>query len=155
MNMIGIDPGLTGAIAVIDADGLARVWDMPTVGRGAKGRQTVNAAELAALLRGIMTESGRVTAIVEDVAARPGQGVASMFRFGQSVGVVQGVLATLGIPAEYITPAKWKRTAGLIGCHKDASRARAIDLYPYLPLALKKHCGRADALLIARYGHQP
>lgn len=128
--VIGIDPGLTGAIAWL-ADGvLTDVCDMPTVGRGKAGRQTVNAPDLARLIREHLFIGAAVVAVVEEVAARPGQGVTSMFRFGHSCGAIAGVLGALRIPVVYVTPQRWKRYHGLIGAAKDASRGRAIDLYP-------------------------
>lgn len=147
----GIDPGLTGAIAVL-RDGLyADVLDMPTVGRGKAGRQTVNAGELAAYLRSWRGQcpGADVSAVVEDVASRPGQGVVSMFRFGASCGAVDGVLAALGIPVHRVSPVAWKRACGLLGSDKDASRGKAADLFPDAPLGRKRDHGRADALLLA------
>jgi len=75
-----------------------------------------------------------------------------MFRFGQAVGAVEGVLATLSIPVTRVTPQAWKREYRLLGCDKDAARGIAQDLYPGAPLSRKRDCGRADALLIARWG---
>ena len=151
---IGIDPGLSGAIAVL-ADGAYRhCFDMPTQGRGKAGRQCVNAAALAAYLRGQMqTDRGAyVHAIIEDVSARPGQGVTSMFRFGQALGAIEGVLAALSIPVTRVTPQRWKAAFRLTGTEKDAARGIAQDLYPDAPLSRKRDCGRADALLVARHG---
>ena len=150
---IGIDPGLSGAVAIL-ADGIYRdCFDMPTQGRGKAGRQCVNCAALAAYFRGQMqTDRGAyVHAVIEDVAARPGQGVSSMFRFGQAVGAVEGVLATLSIPVTRVTPQRWKAHYNLTGSEKDAARGKAQDLYPIAPLSRKRDCGRADALLIARW----
>lgn len=150
---IGIDPGLTGAIAVLADGRLCDVWDMPTVGRGKAARQTVNAAALAASLRDHLSAhpGADVQAVVEDVAARPGQGVTSMFRFGYACGVVSGVLGALSIPVVPVSPRRWKRAYGLLGAHKDASRGRAVDLYPQAPLARKRDHGRAEAILLARW----
>lgn len=152
---IGIDPGLTGAIAVIADGDLCDVIDMPTVGRGKAGRQTVNSAALAGHLRECLSRhsGASVQAVVEDVAARPKQGVSSMFRFGHSCGIVSGVLGAMRIPVEYVSPQRWKRAFGLLGAHKDASRGKAIDMYPSAPLSLKKHHGRAEAILLARWLH--
>lgn len=150
--VIGIDPGLSGAIAFLADGQLTDVCDMPTVGRGKAGRQTVNAPELARLIREHLFIGAAVVALVEDVAARPGQGVTSMFRFGHSCGAVAGVLGAMRIPVVYVTPQRWKRYHGLIGSEKDASRGMAIDLYPSAPLARKRDHGRAEAILIARWG---
>jgi crossover junction endodeoxyribonuclease RuvC len=152
----GIDPGLSGAVAVL-ADGEFRdVFDMPTVGRGAKGRQTVNAVSLAAALREhVSAEPGAsVLAVLEEVSAMPGQGVTSMFRFGQSVGAVEGVLAALRMPLVRVRPQEWKKHAGLSGTAKDVARGLAIDLYPAAPLYRVRDGGRADALLLARWAWQ-
>jgi crossover junction endodeoxyribonuclease RuvC len=75
-----------------------------------------------------------------------------MFAFGESFGVIRGVVSALGMPLELVTPATWKRRFGLIGAEKDAARTKATELYPGIILARKKDVGRADALLIARYG---
>lgn len=152
----GIDPGLSGAIAVL-VDGRYRdVADMPTVGRGKAGRQTLNCAELASYLRSWRGQyaGADVCAVVEEVASRPGQGVTSMFRFGHSCGAIEGVLATLGIPVCRVTPQTWKRAYGLLGADKDASRGKAADLFPAAPLGRKRDHGRAEALLLARWGWQ-
>lgn len=150
MICIGIDPGVTGAVAVL-RDGIEPidVIDMPTVGRGAKGRQTVNAAALADFLRPYADG----VAAIEQVSAMPGQGVSSTFRFGESFGAAQGVLAALRIRTLRPTPQTWKRHHTLIGKDKDAARALAIDLFPDASLARKRDVGRADALLIAAWAH--
>lgn len=153
---IGIDPGLTGAIAVLGDGEYRDVIDMPTVGRGKAGRQSVNTAELASYLRALVCGAGGadVCAVIEDVAARPGQGVTSMFRFGHACGAVDGVLGALRVRVARVSPARWKRHHGLLGAEKDASRGAAIDLYPSAPLSRKRDHGRADALLLARWGWQ-
>lgn len=151
---LGVDPGLTGAVAVLMDGQYHEVLDMPTVGRGKAGRQSVNAAALSQWLRELLAlnPGADVVAVVEEVASRPGQGVASMFRFGQSCGVLAGVLAALRIPVVYVTPQRWKRHHGLLGTDKDAARGKASDLYPDAPLARKRDVGRADAILMARWG---
>jgi crossover junction endodeoxyribonuclease RuvC len=148
-RIIGIDPGMDGALAVVDADGhLEALEDMPTVATR-QGKRQVNIPELAHLLR----HHGRdATVKLEQVGARPGQGVTSMFNFGMGYGAVQGVIQTLGLPMTLVTPTAWKRAAGIQGTDKDYARTRALQLYPDADLARKKDIGRADALLIARYG---
>ena len=150
---IGIDPGLSGAVAVLADGRYSEVFDMPTVGRGKAGRQTVNAAGLSNLIRSVraLHPGADVSAVVEDVAARPGNGSASMFRFGHACGAVAGVLGALGVPVAYVTPGRWKRAYGLLGAEKDASRGRAIDLFPAAPLGRKRDHGRAEALLLAAW----
>jgi crossover junction endodeoxyribonuclease RuvC len=149
---LGIDPGQTGAIAVI-ADGKpVALLDMPTVDRKAGG-QMIDAKALAAKMRGVlMQHSGAYAyAVFEQVSAGPGQGVSSMFRFGQSDGIVRGVIGSLGIDSIEVHPQVWKRHVMLSGKDKDAARLLAIKLFPAVAgqLARKKDCGRADALLIA------
>ena len=151
--VVGIDPGITGAIALLCGDRAVRVWDMPVA---ADGRTN---AVCPALLADILGEARdlageRPTVIVERVAARPGQGVTSMFSFGRSLGVVEGVVGALGLPMQRVTPDAWKRRAKLRGQPKDASRAMALRLFPEVAgeLARKKDAGRADALLIAMFG---
>jgi len=151
MNKIGIDPGLTGAIAWLDSNNkFIDVWDMPTMSRGKKGNQ-VNPVELGEIIREITREEPCI-AYVEQVHAMPGQGVVSMFNFGESFGVIKGVLGSLMIPVEFVTPVQWKTRAALKGKDKDAARTKAINMYPNASLSRKKDIGRADALMIARYG---
>ena len=148
MISIGIDPGLTGAIAIY-SDGEIELHDMPVSAKTAGKGQQLNLAALHDLLRGI---DGEVW--MEQVGPMPGQGVTSMFGFGRSVGQIEGVIAALGLPVQYVTPQKWKRPLGLIGRDKDAARTLAIQRFPAVAsmLARKKDCGRADALLIAYHG---
>lgn len=149
--IIGIDPGVDGAIAVLD-DGLTyySLWDMPTMALS-KNKRQVNGAELAEMLRRLC-EEWIITAYVERVGSMPHQGVASMFNFGVSYGVVLGVLASFSIPMVLITPGVWKKRAGLTGKPKDMARTLAQQLYPLAELGRKRDIGRADALLIARFG---
>ena len=147
---IGIDPGLTGAIALIRNGEFAEVWDMPTMSRGSRNKQQVNAAEVGKILR----ECPPCPAFIEQVGAMPGQGVSSMFNFGKTAGACEGALGALQIPYSTVTPQKWKKHFGLIGKDKDMARTVAQQLMPSAPLARKKDCGRADAILIALYGYQ-
>lgn len=157
MVIVGIDPGVTGAIALLDSSGTGggiAVYDMPTMLRGRTSKkQQVNAAELARIVRDCAPD----LAVVEQVNAMPrvgakaGMGAASAFNFGHSFGVVCGVLAALGIETHYVTPQVWKKRAGLKGSDKEASRMRAVALWPQASLARKKDSGRAEALLIARF----
>jgi crossover junction endodeoxyribonuclease RuvC len=151
---MGIDPGLEGAIACIDEnDSVAFLFDMPVMAMG-KNKKQVNAAELGKQLihwqRYIGTDN--LVAYMEYISARPGQGVSSMFNFGKSCGIVQGILGALQIPVVFVTPVTWKKRANLSGKPKDMARTLAQQLYPGADLARKKDIGRADALLIARHG---
>jgi crossover junction endodeoxyribonuclease RuvC len=148
---IGIDPGITGALALLDKDfRISDVMDMPIMLLTGT-RHQVNAAELAKIIKFWMIDTQPV-AYLEKVSAMPGQGVSSMFSFGTSYGIVQGILAALGIPMILITPQCWKKRAGIIGKDKDMARTIAQRLYPLADLDRKKDIGRADAILIARYG---
>ncbi|MDD4962077.1 MAG: crossover junction endodeoxyribonuclease [Candidatus Marinimicrobia bacterium] len=151
---LGIDPGIGGALALLSRDyDLLAVIDMPVMA-GTGKRQQVNAAELSKIIDSWQRESegDQLIAFIEQVSARPGQGVSSMFSFGDSFGTVRGVLAAKGIPLLLVTPQAWKKRAGLIGSEKDRSRTVAQQMFPSADLARKKDIGRADALLIARYG---
>jgi crossover junction endodeoxyribonuclease RuvC len=150
MNVIGIDPGIEGAAAVLDghrADGTSEIvalYDPPTIGEGAHRR--IDAANLADLLR---AHTPYALAVVEQAASRPGQGVSSTFKFGQSYGTILGVVGALAIPVRHVTPAKWKKALGLSG-DGEASRARAIETWPVSAdlFARKRDHNRAEAALI-------
>jgi len=149
---IGIDPGLNGAIAFLDTEkGHLSVVDMPTfeVKRNNKAKREVNAAGLAHILAAAQKVQG---IILERVGAMPGQGVTSVFSFGRSVGLVEGVLAAYLLPVSIVTPQAWQKAAGVRG-GKDGSRMRACELFPnYAGLfARKKDDGRADAAIMAWY----
>jgi crossover junction endodeoxyribonuclease RuvC len=150
---LGIDPGISGALALLDENRLVDVADMPVMRLG-KNKSQVNAAELAKILHLWQQVSCPIcpSAYLELVSAMPKQGVTSMFNFGVSLGVIEGVLAALSIPVFMVTPASWKKRAGLTGKDKEAARTLAQQLYPAAELGMKKHIGRADAILIARYG---
>ena len=149
---LGVDPGLTGALALLDSDYVVKLWDMPVTEKiNGKGKQ-VNAYLLNDIIQEALSlNRGTLIATVEQVGAMPGQGVTSMFGFGRSFGVVEGVLAANGIKTRLIRPAVWKKSCGLAGKEKDASRTKAISLYPEVSaqLCLKKHNGRADAIFLA------
>lgn len=149
--IIGIDPGCGGAIVLITGRGqYVDHLIMPTVMDGKSNR--VNAAAIAAFLKTYCNKHDH--AFIEKVSAMPGQGVTSMFTFGDACGCVRGVIAGAGIPFTMITPQAWKKSAGLIGSDKDAARSRAVQMYPDLRALDKKGEGQAiaDALLIARHG---
>jgi crossover junction endodeoxyribonuclease RuvC len=147
---MAIDPGLSGAIAVFIDDVLIDVVDMPTheLTRNGKAKRQIAAADLA----GIFTQHDPRHVIVEKVSAMPGQGVTSMFSFGRSLGVVEGIVAAYDIPVTYVTPGVWTKGIGR-GAGKDASRSRACELYPshQKQFARVKDDGRADAVLIGAW----
>lgn len=152
--IIGIDPGAAGAVAILEADGkLVQVFDMPAVEvvSNGKAKRRVSPEMLAAELR-LYASQGAV-AYVEQVSAMPGQGVTSMFAFGQAFGIVLGVTAGLAIPTQTITPAKWKKDLNL-NPGKDAARAKAAQVWPAHAGEFKrvKDDGKAEAALIALRG---
>ena len=149
---IGIDPGLSGAIAIISPENL-KIFDMPimTVERNGKAKRQVSASELAEML---YLYSGRDCHVYcERVSAMAGQGVTSVFSFGRSFGMIEGILAAFKLPVTYVAPATWVKAVGR-GQGKDASRARAMELFPSDQDQFKrvKDDGRADAALIAYWG---
>lgn len=150
MIHIGIDPGLSGAIVAIFPDGPIEFHDMPIL--EIKKKSQLDYAGLAHILRRYPAR-GEVMAAIELVGAMPGQGVSSMFKFGQCYGASLATLAALQIPYQTITPPVWKRAYRLVGEDKDASRSRALELFPACVehLKRKKDHGRADALLLAEY----
>jgi crossover junction endodeoxyribonuclease RuvC len=156
MLIIGIDPGISGAIACMeDYKIIARVkWvkDMPTIPKSTGKGLQVDAHALASMMCGI----GECRVQIEAVSAMPGQGVTSMFSFGKSAGIIEGVLAAYEIPYSFVRPQAWKKKFGLTGKDKDASRGLCLREHPEVAdrLTRKKDNGRADAILIARYGEQ-
>lgn len=147
--IIGIDPGLGGALAFLsDSLELINLVDMPVMNLR-KGRKQVNAVQLAKEIKSVFTEG---VCYLESVSSMPKQGVSSVFSFGMSYGIVQGVLGALQIPIILVTPTSWKKRANLLGKDKEASLTLAQQLYPQASLARKKDHGRAEAILIARFG---
>lgn len=160
MLFLGIDPGASGAVALINGDAPATFWDTPVVHikSGKKTKTEMDAAAAAALLSNIGRDYGdSVFVTIEKVNSMPGQGVASMFSFGKNFGTWLGILAALKIPHQQVSPVSWKKSMMPdMGKNKDASRVKAMQLFPISQrdLYLKKHHGRADALLIAEYGRR-
>ena len=150
MIVMAIDPGLSGAIAVFIDDLLVAVIDTPTheLTRNNKTKRQISASALAGIFRLYMP--GHV--VVEKVSAMPGQGVTSMFSFGRSFGLIEGIVGAFEIPATYVMPSVWTKGIGR-GLGKDASRARACELYPVWEksFARVKDDGRADAVLIGAW----
>ena len=152
--IIGIDPGITGAIYFEHENGTKEVIDIPVMAKSSGKGNQINPYGLSEIIRAAYKSDGVYTAFLERVNAMPGQGVSSVFSFGKSSGIIEGVLAALKIPVVMVTPNKWKKAAGLTGKDKDAARTLAIQLYPELAdqLSRKKDIGRADAILIAHFG---
>jgi len=159
--ILGIDPGITGAIsAYFDVKTAGRwcdVWDIPVMAKsGGKGQQINPYALYELFSTGTLAEYHCDYVFLEQVNAMPGQGVTSVFSFGRSLGIIEGVLASLKFPVVMISPNKWKKAAGLTGKEKDVARTLAIQLYPELQhkLQRKKDIGRADAILIRHFGEK-
>jgi len=149
---IGIDPGLTGAVAVL-SDDLPIIVDTPitTISDGKKSKHDFLPQGMAVIL-GTYAGRGDVIAALEAVHSMPEQGVASSFSFGRGFGMWEGMLAAFRIPYEKISPQRWKKDLlSDMPKEKDASRIRAQQLFPRAELNLKKHHGRGDALLLAEY----
>lgn len=149
--LIGIDPGVSGAIVILQSRTCPTPIEwcrMPVLKVGKSSR--VDCAALARYLQDY--DSGE--AFIEQVHAMPGQGSTSMFTFGHAAGAVEGVIAALMISCTLVPPQRWKKAAGLIGADKDASRSRAIRMWPRWDVLGKKGEGQAlaDAALIARFG---
>ena len=154
MKIIGIDPGLSGAIAVLKNNQVLNIFDIPVMSEGKKNKRQLNSALLVNLLKeNINKEEEEVAVVVEQVNAMPGQGVTSMFNFGQTFGALKGICAALELPIFFVRPSKWKKHFELINSSKDASRTKAIEMYPKLSnqLSKKKDVNKSDAILIARF----
>lgn len=153
-NVVSIDIGVQGAIAVLTPEGqLVDVFDMPCLCDGPAGRRAINAPLLAELV----AKAHATEAFVEFVGARPGEGAVGAFSFGRARGVIEGVCAALGLPVRFLTPPSWKRAVGIGPLKegaKDAARAEAIRRWPAHAglFALKKSDGRAEACLIGIAG---
>ena len=153
MKIIGIDPGLSGGIAVLKDNKVLNIFDMPVMAEGKKSKRQLNSAQLVSLIKDNIKYNEEVAVIVEQVNAMPGQGVTSMFNFGQTFGAIKGVCAALELPIFFVRPSKWKKHFELINSSKDSSRTKAIEMYPLLSgdLAKKKDVNKSDAILIARF----
>ena len=153
MKIIGIDPGLSGGIAVLENNKVLSIFDMPVMSEGKKNKRQLNSAQLVKLIKDNISKNEEVSVVVEQVNAMPGQGVTSMFNFGQTFGAIKGVCAALGLPIFFVRPAKWKKHFELINSSKDSSRTKVIEMYPSLSndLAKKKDVNKSDAILIARF----
>ena len=153
MRIIGIDPGLSGAIAVLDNNKVLKIYDMPVMAEGKKNKRQLNSAQLVNIIKENIENREEINVVVEQVNAMPGQGVTSMFNFGQTFGAIKGVCAALNLPIFFIRPSKWKKYFELINSSKDSSRTKAIEMYPSIAdqLSKKKDVNKSDAILIARF----
>tara|TARA_B100000886_G_C20327070_1_gene450718 strand:+ start:7 stop:498 length:492 start_codon:yes stop_codon:yes gene_type:complete len=157
MLIIGIDPGISGSICFFEDGKIVDVVVMPTMTEGKKNKRQVNGSQIYnEILKRIKIEKKNVRVIIEQVSAMPGQGVTSMFNFGQSFGILKGICSAMQLPMYFVRPAKWKKYFGLINSEKDASRTRAIEMFPYFSsqLSKKKDSNKADAILIASFYYE-
>ena len=158
MLIIGIDPGISGSICFMQNGKILEVVEMPTMAAGKKNKRQVNGSQIYnEILEKIHnTDKQEIRVIIEQVSAMPGQGVTSMFNFGQSFGILKGICSAMQLPMYFVRPAKWKKYFGLINSEKDASRTKAIEMFPYFSsqLSKKKDSNKADAILIASFYYE-
>ena len=158
MLIIGIDPGISGSICFFKDGKILDVIEMPTMTEGKKNKKQVNGSQIynEILKKVNKLETNDIRVIVEQVSAMPGQGVTSMFNFGQSFGILKGICSAMQLPIYFVRPAKWKKYYNLINSEKDASRTRAMEIFPYFSsqLSKKKDANKADAILIASFYYE-
>jgi len=158
MIIIGIDPGLSGSICFFENGKILDVVEMPTMIEGKKNKKQVNGSQIynEILKRISHLDKSDVKVVIEQVSAMPGQGVTSMFNFGQSFGILKGICSAMQLPVYFVRPAKWKKYFNLINSEKDASRTRAIEIFPYFSsqLSKKKDSNKADAILISSFFYE-
>ena len=151
MKIIGIDPGLSGAIAILENNKVLNIFDIPVMSEGKKNKRQLNSALLVSLLKENIINNEEVAVVVEQVNAMPGQGVTSMFNFGQTFGAIKGICAALNLPI-FLCDHQMEKHFELINSSKDSSRTKAIEMYPKLSNQLaKKDVNKSDAILIARF----
>ena len=158
MLIIGIDPGINGAICLFKDGKIVDVFEMPKMAVGKKNKSQVNASQIFNEIQKAVEgeDKTKVIAVIEQVSAMPGQGVTSMFNFGQSFGILKGICSAMQLPMFFVRPAKWKKYFNLINSQKDASRTRVIEIFPYFStqLSKKKDSNKADAILIASFYYE-
>jgi len=157
MLIIGIDPGISGSICFFEEGKILEVIEMPVMTEGKKNKKQVNGAQIYnEFLKRINNKDNEIRVVIEQVSAMPGQGVTSMFNFGQSYGILKGVCSAMQLPTFFVRPARWKKYFNLINSQKDASRTRAIEIFPYFStqLSKKKDSNKADAILIASFYYE-
>ena len=155
MLIIGIDPGISGSICFFQDGVILHVLEMPTMIEGKKNKKQVNGSQIFNEISNKIKNMDKknIKVVIEHVTAMPGQGVTSMFNFGQSFGILKGICSAMQLSVYFVRPAKWKKYFNLINSEKDASRTRAIEIFPYYSshLSRKKDSNKADAILIASY----
>jgi crossover junction endodeoxyribonuclease RuvC len=157
MLIIGIDPGISGAICFFEDGYVKEVIDMPVMADGKKNKRQVNGPQIYNEISKRINQLAKkdIAVVIEQVSAMPGQGVTSMFNFGQSFGALKGICSAMQLSMFFVRPAKWKKYFGLIKTEKDASRTKVIEIFPYISseLSRKKDSNKADAVLIASFFH--
>ena len=155
MFIIGVDPGISGAISFLEDGKILDVIEMPSMAEGKKNKRQINGTQIfnEIEIRIKNLSKSNISVVVEHVSAMPGQGVTSMFNFGQSFGVIKGICSAMQLPIYFVRPAKWKKYFNLIKTEKDASRTKAIEIFPYISskLSKKKDSNKAEAILIASF----
>ena len=158
MLIIGIDPGISGSICFFENGKIIDVIEMPTMAEGKKNKRQVNGSQIYNEISDKIhkVNNQEIKVIIEQVSAMPGQGVTSMFNFGQSFGILKGICSAMQLPMYFVRPAKWKKYFTLINSEKDASRTKAIEIFPYFSthLSKKKDSNKADAILIASFYYE-
>ena len=158
MLIIGIDPGISGSICFFQDGKIIDVVEMPTMTEGKKNKKQVNGSQIFNEISEKINKLDKkeIKVVIEQVSAMPGQGVTSMFNFGQSFGILKGICSAMQLPMYFVRPAKWKKYFNLINSEKDASRTRAIEIFPYFSgqLSRKKDSNKADAILIASFYYE-
>ncbi len=158
MLIIGIDPGISGSICFFLDGEIKEVIDMPTMTDGKKNKKQVNGSQIFNEISKRIDNKDKkdIKVVIEQVSAMPGQGVTSMFNFGQSFGILKGICSAMQLSMYFVRPAKWKKYFNLINAEKDASRTKAIEIFPYFSVNLskKKDCNKADAILIASFYYE-
>ena len=158
MLIIGIDPGISGSICFFQKGKILDVIEMPTMTDGKKNKRQVNGSQIFNEISKRIENTNKqdIRVIIEQVSAMPGQGVTSMFNFGQSFGILKGICSAMQLPMYFVRPAKWKKYFNLINSEKDASRTKAIEIFPYFSsqLSKKKDSNKADAILIASFYYE-
>ena len=158
MLIIGIDPGITGSICFFEDGKIIDVVEMPNMAEGKKNKKQVNGAQIyhEIFLRIKSLKKEEIKVVIEQVSAMPGQGVTSMFNFGQSFGILKGICSAMQLSMYFVRPTKWKKYFNLINSEKDASRTKAIEVFPYFApqLLRKKDSNKADAILIASFYYE-
>ena len=158
MIIIGIDPGISGAICFFQDGQVSEILEMPVMAEGKKNKRQINGPQIYNEISKRINKVPKkdIIVVIEQVSAMPGQGVTSMFNFGQSFGILKGICSSMQLPMYFVRPAKWKKYFNLLNSQKDASRTKAIEIFPYFShqLSKKKDSNKADAILISSFYYE-